>query len=165
MSYAKKKAQRVRFQLLADAGCALATPGKKSDPWPVLKAKLDSSFSELVRMTFADDQGRVTCIDGCGETGFWRDFDCGHFVHRDKLPTRWDLDNCRPQNPHCNRRQDGKPYQFGQALNRESPGLADRLILKGDGPGHGIRDQAPQMLLDIRAKLKIQRKRLKGAAR
>jgi len=164
-SYAARKARTIRFQLLAEAGCPLATPGKKSDPWPVLKAKLDSSFSELVRMTHADDQGRVTCIDGCRRTGFWRDFDCGHFVHRDKLPTRWHLDNCRPQAPYCNRKLDGKPYQFGQALNRESPGLADRMIALGDEPGHEIRDRAPAMLLEIRAMLKIQRKRLKGVTR
>lgn len=160
-SYARQKAQRIRLQLLAEAGCPLATPGRKNDPWPALKAKLDKAFSELIRLTHADDQGMVTCIDGCGKTGHWKDFDCGHFVHRDKLPTRWDMDNCRPQAQYCNRKQDGKPYEFGRALNLENPGLADRLIEKGAGPGHEIRDRAPAMLLEIRAKLKVQRKRFR----
>lgn len=162
MSYAARKARNIRFQLLAEAGAPLANIGKKSDPWPVLKAKLDKAFSELVRLTHADDNGIVTCIDGCGKSGHWKEFDCGHFVHRDKLPTRWDLDNCRPQAQHCNRRQDGKPYQFGQALNRESPGLADRLIAKGEEPGYEVRNRAPEMLLEIRAKLKAQRKRFRN---
>jgi hypothetical protein len=126
---------------------------------------LDSSFSELVRTTFADENGIVSCIDGCGKTGFWRDFDCGHFVDRDKLPTRWDLDNCRPQHPVCNRMKTGKRYEFGRALNRANPGIADRLLEKSEEPGHLIRDQAPEMLLEIRAKLKIQRQRLRGVTR
>jgi hypothetical protein len=116
-------------------------------------------------MTHADENGIVTCIDGCGRSGFWKDFDCGHFVDRDKLPTRWDMDNCRPQSPVCNRMKTGKRYEFGRALNQENPGLADRLLEKGDGPGHEIRDRAPAMLLEIRAKLKEQRKRLKGVTR
>lgn len=161
MSYARQKAKRIRFQLLAEAGSPLGTLGKKSDPWPVLKAKLDSSFSELIRMKWADDEGIVTCIDGCGKTGHWKTFDCGHFVHRDKLSTRWHLDNCRPQAQHCNRKLDGRPYQFGQALNRESPGLADRMIALGDEPGFPIWDKAPGMLLEIRAALKAQRKRFR----
>lgn len=164
-SYAARKARNVRFQLLAEAGCPLATPGTEKVPWPVLKAKLDSSFSELVRMTHADDQGRVTCIDGCGRTGFWRDFDCGHFVDRDKLPTRWDMDNCRPQAQVCNRMKTGRRYEFGRALNTESAGLADRLLEKAEGPADQIRHTADQLLLEIRAKLKIQRKRLKGVTR
>lgn len=161
MNYASKKAQRIRFQLLADAGCALATPGRKSDPWPVLKRKLDEAFSELIRLTHADDNGMVTCIDGCGKKGYWKEFDCGHFVDRDKLPTRWHLDNCRPQAPHCNRVKKGMRYEFGRALNAESPGLADRMIELSEGPGHEIRDKAPEMLLEIRAKLKEQRKRFR----
>lgn len=165
MSYATRKARNIRFQFLAEAGCPLATPGRNNDPWPVLKGKLDKAFSELVRMTFADDQGQVTCIDGCGRTGFWKDFDCGHFVDRDKLPTRWDLDNCRPQSPVCNRMKTGRRYEFGRALNQENPGAADRLLEKAEGPGFEIRNRAPEMLLEIRAKLKVQRKRLKGVLR
>lgn len=165
MTYMKRKAQRVRNELLIEARCPLATSGNRGVPWPLLKAKLDKAFSELVRMTHADDSGRVTCIDGCGASGFWRDFDCGHFVDRDKLPTRWHVNNCRPQHPVCNRMKTGKRYEFGRALNQEAPGLADYMLQLAEKPGDQIRLTASEMLEVIRAKLKIERKRLKGATR
>lgn len=161
MTYARRKAQKIRFQLLAEAGCELATPGRKNDPWPVLVAKLDKAFSELARMSRADENGMVKCIDGCRRSGYWKDFDCGHFADRDNLPTRWDLDNCWPQARPCNRFKAGKRYEFGRELNRISPGLADRLLLKAKEPADQIRQDAPALLEKIRAQLKIQRKRFR----
>lgn len=131
-------------------------------PWPILKKRLDDAFSDLIRMKHADENGIVTCIDGCGKTGFWKDFDCGHFVTRDKLPTRWHMDNARPQAPHCNRQLKGRQYEFGVALNRECPGLADKMFELSEGPSDQIRHVADKLLKDIRAALKVERKRLKG---
>lgn len=160
MSHYKRKAQKVRFELLAEAGCELAKPRKEVIPWPILKERLDDAFSELVRLSNADELGNVKCIT-CDKTGWWQDFDAGHFVTRDHLPTRWDMDNVKPQCQHENRRMGGKPYEFGRALNLISPGLADRLILKGSQPADQVRHTADQLLLDIRAQLKVQRKRFK----
>lgn len=141
---------------------AIGTAGKDTTPWPKLKEKLDKAFSELIRMKHADDNGYVTCIDGCGKTGHWKDFDCGHFVTRDKLATRWHMDNGRPQAQHCNRRMNGRQYEFGVGLNRESPGLADRMFELSEGPSDHIRHGAEKLLEEIRAALKIERKRLRG---
>ncbi len=160
MNYARRKALAVRLSLLSEAPGTLAGGQSEKTPWPILKARMDVAFSELVRLSNADDSGFVKCIT-CGRSGFWKDFDAGHFVTRDHLNTRWDLDNVKPQCQHENRRMGGKPYEFGQALNLLSAGMADRLIAKGDEPEHQIRQQTPQMLLDIRAALKIQRKRFK----
>jgi hypothetical protein len=160
MSYATRKAHNIRFQLMAETS-PLAQTEKKSIPFPILKERLDHDFSELVRMTFADDSGNVKCIT-CLNTGFWRDFDNGHFVDRDELPTRWDMDNCRPQCQECNRHKTGRRYQFGQALNRElGIGTAERLIAKSNESPELVRFAAPEMLLEIRAKLKEQRKRFR----
>lgn len=134
---------------------------EKRIPWPILKKRLDDAFSDLIRMTHADDNGMVTCIDGCGRTGHWKEFDCGHFAKRDNLTTRWHLDNCRPQHPYCNRRLDGRQYEFGRALNQESPGLADRMMALADKPGDHVRLDAEKMLLEFREMLKIQRKRFR----
>lgn len=158
MSYAKRKAMKIKYEMLAE-GALL--PGKKSTPFPILKERLDDVFSELIRLTHADDNGMVTCIDGCGRSGHWKDFDCGHFADRDNLPTRWHLDNCRPQAQYCNRKEKGKRYEFGRALNAESPGLADRVLELSEQPGDQIRFKAPEMLIEFRAMLKEQRKRFK----
>ena len=132
-------------------------------PWKLLIPKLDHDFSELARMSRADDDGIVTCIDGCGQTGHWKDFDCGHFADRDNLPTRWLLDNCWPQARSCNRFKTGKRYEFGRALNAMKPGMADALLLKAKDPvlAAKVRHEAPELLDQIRAQLKIQRKRFR----
>ncbi len=158
--YARKKALAVRLALLAEAPGTLTGGKDEKTPWPILKAKLDKAFSELVRLTHSDNGGWCKCVT-CPTDGYWKGFDCGHFVDRDQLPTRWDLDNCRPQCQVCNRFKTGRRYEFGRALNAENPGLADQLILKGKGPSEEIRQQAPQMLIEIRAALKIQRRRFK----
>ena len=158
MSY-NRKAAKVRNELLIDGLKTRA--GIKSEPFPILKAKLDKAFSELVRLKGADDDGWCECVS-CPFMEHWKNFDCGHFVDRDNLPTRWDLDNCRPQCQECNRFKTGRRYQFGMALNRElGPGTAERLIEKGNGPSQHIKDNAQELLEDIRAKLKIERKRFK----
>lgn len=159
MSYARKKALGVRLALLAEAP-GTNVGGKLNDPWPVLKTKLDKAFSELVRRTYADSNGFVHCID-CGMMLWWRDSDCGHFVDRDHLATRWDVENARPQAQGCNRFRKGRLYEYGRALNLENPGLADRLILKSKESPEKIRAQAPALLIEIRRLLKIQRKRFK----
>jgi hypothetical protein len=161
VSYFKRKALAVRLALLAEAPGTLTGSKDRGVPFPLLKAKLDKAFSDLVRMTFADDDGNVKCVT-CNKTGHWKTFDNGHFVHRDRFNTRWLLDNCRPQCEYDNRRLDGRPYEFGQELNRQlGPGTAERLIALGAEDAAEIRQKAPQMLLDIRAALKIQRKRFK----
>jgi hypothetical protein len=121
--------------------------------------KLDKAFSELVRLKGVDDNGWGKCIT-CKTRDYWKSMDCGHFVDRDKLPTRWDLDNCRIQCIECNRFKTGRRYQFGRALDRElGEGTGERLILKGDGPSKDIKDNATSLLEEIRAKLKVERKR------
>lgn len=160
MSYARKKALGVRLALLAEAP-GTNVGGKLNDPWPALKAKLDKAFSELVRRTYADDDGIAKCIT-CEKTGPWITFDNGHFVPRNNLNTRWDIDNCAPQCPFDNRRRNGRLYEFGQAINKRlGPGNAERLIAKGGKPAADMRDKAPALLIEIRRLLKIQRKRFK----
>lgn len=149
-----------RMAWTAKAPGSIGATKHDSTPWPILKAKLDKAFSELIRMTHANENGKVRCIDGCGRTGHWTEFDCGHFVSRNKLATRWHMDNGRPQHPQCNRNMNGRQYEFGRALERESPGLPDRMFALSEGPSDHIRCEAGKMLSDFRAALKIQRKRL-----
>ena len=157
MTYAKRKAQKIRFELLAEGALK---PGKPTDPFPVLKVKMDKAFSELIRLVCANDFGLCKCVT-CPTIKFWKEMDCGHFVNRDELPTRWDVNNARSQCAPCNRFKTGRRYEFGKALNDESPGLADRLILKGKKNPEAIRAKAPEMFLEIKRLLKMQRARFK----
>lgn len=152
-----RKRRTDRNALLRDVPGAVMP--KDLVPFKILKERLDHDFSELARMSRADDEGIVTCIDGCGKSGHWKEFDCGHFADRDNLPTRWDLFNGWPQAQDCNRFKKGRLYQYGQALNKMEPGLADRLLLKSKEPADQVRHDAAALLVEIREALKVQRKR------
>lgn len=76
-----------------------------------LKKQLDKVFSEYVRKT--DAQRCYTC----GKTRVT--LQCGHFISRSYLATRWDLDNCKNQCIGCNIFGNGKPLDFEEHLIRD----------------------------------------------
>lgn len=66
-----------------------------------LLTKADLVFSRWVRQSWADDFGMVGCYT-CDVVLPWKSMQCGHFVTRSQLWTRFDKDNARPQCPTCN---------------------------------------------------------------
>jgi 5-methylcytosine-specific restriction endonuclease McrA len=94
--------------------------------------KLDTSFSEFIRLRDSDKNGVCRCIT-CGDFKHWQDIDCGHFVTRDNLATRWEEQNCNAQCAHCNRFKGGKQFEHGLAIDKKykEPGLASKLVIKG----------------------------------
>lgn len=79
-----------------------ATPAK-------LKKELDRVFSIWVR------RGAKTCYT-CGKVAALQ---CGHFVSRSYLATRWEPDNCRPQCWGCNGYGNGRLLDFEERLTYE----------------------------------------------
>ena len=82
-----------------------------------LKKKLDAVFSKVIRHSHAVN-GVVTCYT-CGKVGEVKTMQCGHFVSRQYLATRWSKDNTRPQCAGCNLFGDGKPLDFEENLKEE----------------------------------------------
>lgn len=81
-----------------------------------MKLKLaDSWFSKLVRLRDADSNGNVRCIS-CGGRIFWKEADCGHYIPRRHMATRYDIQNCQPQCMSCNRTKDGNEEGFKYGL-------------------------------------------------
>ena len=66
---------------------------EKTKTW--YKKKLDSVFSRYIREKYEKD-GKVPCYT-CPHIGTVKTMQCGHFVPRQHMSTRWDEDNCRPQ--------------------------------------------------------------------
>ena len=61
--------------------------------------KLDTVFSQYVRLSNADDRGYCTCVT-CGKKGQMEDRrnnQAGHFISRANYSTRWDERNVKPQ--------------------------------------------------------------------
>lgn len=77
-----------------------------------LKRDLDHYFSLKVR------EGANRCYT-CGQLGTSKTLQCGHFIPRQYLATRWDVDNCRPQCAGCNIWGKGKVLDFEEHLIRE----------------------------------------------
>lgn len=76
-----------------------------------LKKELDRVFSIYIRAKFPK-----VCYT-CGGRG--KTLQCGHFISRIYLATRWSEDNCRPQCVGCNLWGDGKPLDFEENLKKE----------------------------------------------
>lgn len=52
----------------------------------------------------------------CGKWHDIKDIDAGHYISRANAATIYDMDNLRPQCSSCNRFQQGKHFEFEQAL-------------------------------------------------
>ena len=82
--------------------------------------KLDTIFSQYVRLSNADDRGYCTCIT-CGKKGHWKTggIQAGHFISRKHYSTRWDLDNVKPQCVACNVYRAGEQYKYSLYLGEK----------------------------------------------
>lgn len=83
----------------------------KQVPLSRLKSRLDAVFSLYVRAKYPK-----LCYT-CGAAG--KTLQCGHFVSRAYLATRWNESNCRPQCVGCNIWGRGKPLDFEENLKEE----------------------------------------------
>lgn len=89
----------------------------------------DIWFSKYIRLKYADKSGMVKCYT-CGKPHRWdqgRRMNCGHFMSRGKLTTRWHENNARPQCVGCNKYKSGRQYEFGLKLDQEREGLAEEM--------------------------------------
>lgn len=76
-----------------------------------LKDKLDTLFSEYIRLKYCNYDGFVKCVT-CpyienkkqpSAFRFWKDkMQNGHFMPRNKMNTRFEEKNCHPQCENCN---------------------------------------------------------------
>lgn len=85
----------------------------KSKSLSKLKKELDSTFSRYIRAKYPSK-----CYT-CGIRKTRKKLQCGHFISRLYLATRWEEDNCRPQCAGCNLFGAGKPLDFEENLVQE----------------------------------------------
>jgi len=119
--------------------------------------KLDGEFSRFVRMSAADDNGYVFCVT-CRAPHHWKDVDCGHFIPRARMATRWDEANCAPQCKRCNYHRHGEPDLFRAALVRAyGKGAVEELERKAALGGSHDAWQMGEMIEAYRARNKALR--------
>ena len=83
-----------------------------------LRDELDKVFSQYIRLKYSDENGYCRCIS-CGKIHFWKDIQCGHYMSRRYMSTRWSEDNARPQDTACNIFNQGNIQMYRRALSKE----------------------------------------------
>lgn len=82
---------------------------KKAESLSTITNRLDKLVSKIVRLR---DPACVTC-------GSTQDAQCGHFVGRMFIATRWDLSNCHRQCAGCNMLHESDPVPYTLFIQRE----------------------------------------------
>ncbi len=95
-----------------------------------LKKKLDTIFSQYIRLREADSNGNINCFT-CGVNKHYKEMHAGHFQSRRHLSTRWDEINVQNQCPKCNLFSQGEQFKFGLYLDSlYGEGTAEHLQIK-----------------------------------
>jgi hypothetical protein len=125
-----------------------------------LRDDLDVWFSRYIRLKYADAKGFVFCYTS-GVKSRWQDAQCGHFVPRGNLATRWMEQNCRPQSKNDNEYLDGNLKVFRQKLEQEQAGLPEWLEEQGRQVVKPTHDELKQLIIDYRYKVRLLEKKFK----
>lgn len=88
---------------------------KRKPSLKFLRNKLDDAFSKFIRKRDADENGMGVCIT-CGK---WAKLQCGHFIKRQHLATRWDERNAHGQCVRCNLWLHGNESMYAFAMIRD----------------------------------------------
>lgn len=88
--------------------------------------KLDTVFSIYIRKRDSVD-GIIMCIS-CGKPVKWEQSDCGHYINRKHMATRFDEQNCNAQCRSCNRFDEGNIQGYRRGLIRKIGEKAIQLL-------------------------------------
>ena len=79
----------------------------------------DKWFSEWIRLRDSDENGMAFCVTSRKRIRkHWRDLDCGHYISRAKMATRYNERNAHAQSGSANRFQGGHFIEHGIAIER-----------------------------------------------
>lgn len=106
------------------------TTRRKGKTYAQLKRELDAVVSQFVRRSAVDANGLVQCIT-CRKPYPVADIQCGHFISRVHLSSRWEARNLAPQCYACNVLRRGNVGEFALYLNqRYGPNIIAELVEK-----------------------------------
>jgi len=89
-----------------------------------LVKKLDTVFSQYIRLSNADNNKNCICVT-CNKTFFWKEIQAGHFMSRKHYSIRWDERNVKPQCAGCNVFRYGEQYKYSLYLGYK---LSEKLL-------------------------------------
>jgi len=90
---------------------------------------LDKTFSLFIRQRDAKN-GIIKCIS-CGKPVPWKESDCGHYINRKHMSTRYDEQNCNAQCRSCNRFNEGSMHGYAKGLRvKYGEDVPEKLFIK-----------------------------------
>ena len=113
---------------------------------------LDHVFSQYIRCKYADKNGMVECYTS-GKKYHWKEIQCGHFIPRANLGTRWLEANCRPQSLEENYYKMGNIEEFEYKLNLENNSVVEYLREEAKQITKPTKDELKGLILEYRNKL------------
>ena len=126
---------------------------KKSKSYAKLKIALDRVFSLYVRLRFSDGRGIASCAS-CGLRSPFKALQCGHFVSRSYLATRWHLENCAPQCVQCNIFKKGNLAAYAAwGVDRYGMDWPARMVSLSKTPTKFSRSDLESMILDYEQRI------------
>lgn len=81
-----------------------------------LKNKLDRVFSQYIRLRDMLPNTTIFRCISCGSIYPIREADCGHYINRSHMSTRFSEINCNAQCKHCNRFDEGNMSGYRHGL-------------------------------------------------
>lgn len=123
--------------------------------------KLDRIFSKYIRLrdSFVSN-GKLyfRCIS-CGKILSYEQADCGHYINRGHMSTRFNEDNCNAQCKSCNRFDEGNIYNYRMRLMSK---IGENRVLLLEAQKNQIYKYSDFELIALIEHYKLEVKRLKG---
>lgn len=88
----------------------------------------DKWFSIFIRLRDSDEMGYCKCVT-CGNIRHWKNLDCGHWIKRQHVGTRYNEKNCAAQCKGCNAFEQGRSIEHEQFIIK-TYGIDTRNLLK-----------------------------------
>lgn len=115
---------------------------------------LDLVFSRYIRLIYSDNEGNCECYT-CNKMQHYTILQCGHYIPRASLMTRFLEQNCRPQCKECNEYKSGNLEHFTEKLENEQIGITYWLLEQSRQIIKPTRDEIKHLLNEYKNKLKI----------
>lgn len=125
-----------------------------------LVKKLDRVFSIFIRLRYAKKGGEVKCFT-CDKPMHWRNSQCGHFMSRRYMSTRFHEQNCMVQCYGCNIMMSGNQYIFGLRLDEMfGTGTAEQMLTLSRQQNKFIVAELEDLIKEYESKVEELRKKL-----
>ena len=119
-----------------------------------LKDTLDRVFSEYIRLRDTKEDGTFTCIS-CDSKLPYEESDCGHYISRKHMSTRFSEENCNAQCITCNRHNYGNIKGYRSGLIKK---YGESIVLSLESAKYQINKMSES---DYREKITHYRKKVK----